>query len=441
MPFLPGRPSPLWSTATTFVTNGAVAFLSLVNVLIVSRSLGPVGRGAVVFLMTISAVTSRLCALGVQEANVNIAGAEPDTRRSLATNSLVFAALLGAAGSGTLAVLIALFPGIAAGTSTGLRWVALACVPVLLVQFYLWRLIQADYRFAAANVVLLITPLANVILNGAFAAAGTLSVGRAFGVWVGGQAVSALVLVVYVVVRLSGFGRPDAALGRRAFRFGLKSHIGRVMQLGNFRLDQWLLGAISGPRQLGLYSVAVAWSEALFYLPTAVALVQRPDLVRTDTREAVRRGTAAFRVSLIATIPLAILTFALAGILCEGVFGSSFAGAVPQLRILVLGAFGMLALRIFGNVLIARGRPLLESAAIGTALLTTIGLDLALIPPFGGKGAAIASTVAYSVGGAMAIAIVARTLGARLGDLRPRRGDLSLAARAPDRLEPPGESA
>ena len=75
---------------------------------------------------------------------------------------------------------------------------------------------------------------------------------------------------------------------------------------------------------------------------------------------------------------------------------------------------GILAMRIFGNVLIARGRPLLESAAIGTALVATIALDVSLIPPFGGRGAAVASTVAYSVGGFVAIAIVARTLGARL---------------------------
>jgi len=435
------RPSAYWSTATTFGTNGAVAFLSLINVLVVARSLGPSGRGAVVFLMTLAAVTSRLCALGVQEANVNIAGAEPETRRSLATNSLVLALLLGALGSGVVLLLVAIFPGVAGGSDTGLRLLALATVPLLLVQFYLWRLIQADYRFLASNAVLLITPVVNVAVNGALAAAGTLTVGRAFAAWVGGQTLTAVVLIAYIVLRSGGFGRPDTGLGQRAFAFGAKSHLGRIMQLGNFRLDQWLLGAIAGSRQLGLYSVAVAWAEALYYLPTAIALVQRPDLVRTDDRNAVQRGAAAFRVALVATIPLAVAAFWLANVLCVDIFGDDFADSATQLRILIPGTLGILAMRIFGNVLVARGRPLLESLALGTALVATIALDIALIPPFGGRGAAVASTVAYSVGGAFALAIVLRSLGGRWGDLRPQRGDLALAARAPDRLDPPVEGA
>jgi len=435
------RPSAYWSTATTFGTNGAVAFLSLINVLIVARSLGPGGRGAVVFLMTLAAVTSRLCALGVQEANVNFAGADPRLRPSLATNSLVLALMLGALGSGVVLLLIAIFPGVGAGSHDDLLALALATVPLLLVQFYLWRLIQAEYRFVASNAVLLIAPVVNVVVNGALAAAGALTVGRAFAAWSGGQVLTAVVLVVYVVVRAGGFGPPDRRLGRRTFMFGAKSHIGRVMQLGNFRLDQWLLGAISGSRQLGLYSVAVAWAEALYYLPTAIALVQRPDLVRTDDRNAVQRSTAAFRIALVATIPLAVAAFVLADVLCVDVFGSEFADSATQLRILIPGTLGILGMRIFGNVLVARGRPLLESLAIGTALVATIVLDLALIPPFGGRGAAVASTIAYSVGGVLALTIVFRALGAKLQDLRPHRGDLSLAARAPDNLDPPGEGA
>ena len=56
--------------------------------------------------------------------------------------------------------------------------------------------------------------------------------------------------------------------------------------LTTYRLDQRLVGAISGARELATYSVAVAWAEALWYLPTALAAVQRPDLVRARAREA-----------------------------------------------------------------------------------------------------------------------------------------------------------
>ena len=52
------------------------------------------------------------------------------------------------------------------------------------------------------------------------------------------------------------------------------------MGVGNYRADQWIVGSIAGARELGLYSVAVAWAELLFYLPGVISLLQRPDLVR-----------------------------------------------------------------------------------------------------------------------------------------------------------------
>ena len=96
------RPSFGISVLFTYSTNMAVAFLSLANVLIVSRSLGPTGRGDVVFLTAIAWLTSSLATLGVEEANANLAASHPPMRRSLATNSLFFAAIFGVGAAVTL---------------------------------------------------------------------------------------------------------------------------------------------------------------------------------------------------------------------------------------------------------------------------------------------------------------------------------------------------
>ena len=147
------RPSLLSSTFWTFLAQIATAALSLVNVLIVARSLGPSGRGEVVFLTATALLLQRVGAFGVQEANVNFGGKRPELHARLATNSFLFAAVLGAATAGAMAVLIFLVPALGGGASTTLLAVALASLPLLLVQLYLWRLVQADYRFAFANLV------------------------------------------------------------------------------------------------------------------------------------------------------------------------------------------------------------------------------------------------------------------------------------------------
>ena len=171
---------------------------------------------------------------------------------------------------------------------------------------YLGFFVVADYGFTANNAAWVIGPIVNVVVNGAMFAAGTLTVGSAVCVWVGGQMIGVAILLVYVHVRLAGYGRPNVSLAWSSLRFGLKAHAGNVMLMGNYRMDQWLTGSISGSRELGLYSVAVAWAEGLFFLPTSLAAVQRPDVVRASHRGAADSAAAVFRAAILLTIPLAV---------------------------------------------------------------------------------------------------------------------------------------
>jgi O-antigen/teichoic acid export membrane protein len=423
--FAPARPRSLGRAAAwTYGANLGVAFFSLVNVLITSRVLGASGRGEFVFLTTIAMLTSTLASLGVEEATANIAGTEPRRRRALAGNVVALAFAFGLAAIGVLAVLMAAFPSLTGESDPTLRWLALASIPMLILLFYLQFLVRADYGFAATNAAALVGPLLNVAVNGLLAALGILTVAAAIVTWILGQALATLLLIFYTRMRLAGFGRPDARLAARSVGFGLQAHTGRVMKAGNYRLDQWLLGSISGPRELGLYSVAVAWSEALFYLPEALAMVLRPDAVRATPREAGRQTAIVFRIAILLTVPLALGLIIAAPFLCVTLLGDEFSGSVDQLRVLVPGAFGMVALKLLANMLTAQRKPMLANAAIAIAFAATIALDLLLIPSHGGLGAALASTIAYLAGGLAVAVIFVRALGVRPADLVPRPRDV-----------------
>ena len=311
-------------------------------------------------------------------------------------------------------------PVVAGGTEENLRVLALCAIPVLILEANLSMLVRADYAFRVANIALIVVPLTIVCVNIAFALAGTLTVGTAFTVWIAGQVLAVVLLGAYIQRRLSGFGRPDLPLGRGCLSFGLKAHAGRVMLVGNYKLDQWIVGAIAGPRELGLYSIAVTWFETLFYLPTALVAVQRPDLVRTSPRGAAVRAALGFRAALLVTAGLGAIVFIAAPVLCVTFFGEEFRGSIDDLRMLVPGVLGILALKLLGNALIAQGKPLLETAAIGVAFVLTLVLDLLLVPPYGGLGAAIASTVGYTVGGAAMVILFVRAFGGRISELVPR---------------------
>jgi O-antigen/teichoic acid export membrane protein len=418
------RRSTASATLITYGTNLAIGVLSLVNVLVVSRALGPAGRGSVAFLTAMAWFTSSFASAGVEEANANLAASEPHFRRALATNSVVLALLLGALATGVVTGLIELFPAIAGPSSSGLRWLTLGLLPVLILSLYMRWLVRADYAFAVTNIAWLVTPVASVTVNLLLALVGLLTVGTAVATWLAGQAAATLILVWYLVRRQAGFGRPDLRLMRRTLAFGLKTHAGRVMLLGNYRLDQWLLGAISGARELGIYSVAVAWAEALLYLPTALKFVQRPDLVRAGRREAARQAATGFRAATLVTVVLGLGMVAAAPILCVTLFGEQFRGSIVELRVLVIGAAGVLALTVFGNALVGQRKPVLSSVALGAGFVCTIVLDVLLIPPYAGIGAAVASTLAYTAAGAVMVTFFVKALDAEVGDLVPRGGDV-----------------
>lgn len=395
----------------TYATNVLVSFLSLISVVITSRVLGPEGRGMLAFLTTIAMLTSQLSSLGVEEASANIAGAEPQRRRALGGNAIFLALLFGATSIGLVSLLAWLIPGFTGDASQTLVWLALAAVPLLVLQFYLQFMIRSDYGFAVTNFAALIAPAVNVLVNGGLAVAGLLSVRTAMVTWIAGQLLSTGLLFWYVARRLAGFGRPNLPLALDSVGFGLKTHAGRVMKTGNYRLDQWLLGSIAGSKELGLYSVAVAWAEALFFLPEALGSVMRPDLVRAAPGDAGARGALALRVALLLTAPLILIFLIAAPLLCVWTFGEEFRGSIDDLRVLAFGALGIVALKLLANALVTQRRPGLSNVAIAVAFSVTIGLDLLLIPRFGGLGAAIASTAAYTAGGIAVAAIFSWALG------------------------------
>ena len=435
------RPRLLRAAATTYAARLGFAVLSFASVLITARALGADGRGGIAFLTMVGFLTAQLATLGIFQANANIAAKEPHLTRGLAGTSLGLAAVFGALAAGIVASLIAIFPAVGAGSDPELVALVLAVIPVLVLQPSLDQLLRAHYLPTLSNLGMLVLPVTNVVANAAMAATGTLTVTTAVASWVAGQLLSTLVLAVAVSRRLDGFGRFDPKLARRMLRFGIKAYSARVLLLGNYRMDTWLLGGIAGPTQVGYYSIAVAWMEVLFFLPTAVMLAQRPDLVRASPAAAARSAALAVRSTLLLSVGLAAAMIALAPYLCVGVFGEEFRDSVPMMRILIIGVFGIIALKLLGNTLTAQRKPMLETAAAAAAFIVVLVLDLVLIPAHGGLGAAIASAVGYSVGGVAVAVIFTRALEGRLRDLFPRPRDLGwlwsrLRRRAPDSREP-----
>jgi hypothetical protein len=169
------------SAALTYGSYVGVSVLGLVNVLLVARVLGPVGRGDIAFLMAVAGLTAFMFNLSVQEANGNLAGLRPHKTSSLLTNSLLLSVVLGLAAAATAVATLEYVPLLRREVPKVDLILALVSMPLLILQTYLVYLARGGYYFAIANWALLLAPITTLVANAGATAAGELTVTFAIG--------------------------------------------------------------------------------------------------------------------------------------------------------------------------------------------------------------------------------------------------------------------
>jgi O-antigen/teichoic acid export membrane protein len=253
-----------------------------------------------------------------------------------------------------------------------------------------------------------------------------LSVVRALAVWNVAQAVRGLALLVACTHDVRP-GRPNLRLLQESMGFGIRAWVGTVARIGSFRFDQIVMAFMASPAALGAYAVAVNASEILLYLPQATDSAIVPMIARSEPQRRAEATLRAFRSLMLVTGASVIVAVALGPPLLPVVFGSAYEASVGPFLWLLPGAFGYVALGVFSSALLASGAPGHSSLGPLVSLVLGIMLDVALIPPFGATGAAVATSAAVTVGGGLALAAYWRLERFEWGALVvPHLGDLVL---------------
>lgn len=374
-----------------------------VAVLVLARALGPAGRGTTAFVTVTALVLARVARLGVHEATTVFAAQRPRSRSVLLSNVVLISAVAALVGAGVVCGVLLLAEQ---ARPAGVGRVELALLGLGTMAA---ALAQAGHAFLLGcsrfHAFALLTGAMPWIYAGWLAAvwgAAGLTVARALSAWAGAHGLLAVGLFV-AALRGIGLARPNRSLIGESIAFGLRAWVGSLATFLNFRADQILMGFIVSEATLGVYAVAVNASEVLLYLPVATTTALVPVIARSDPFTRGERTLGVFRsLALISGVGVGVA--ALAGpALLPVVFGDAFEASVVPFLCLLPAALGFVAVALFSNALMASSSPGLSSLGPLTALVLGLGLDLALIPPFGAEGAAVAASAALLVGGGVAI--------------------------------------
>ncbi|WP_448110022.1 flippase [Luteibacter jiangsuensis] len=391
-----------------------VAFVASI---LFARSIGPSGYG---FYSTIIAWTTLLiipAALGMPEYFLrelaSVAPREMSRAIAWADRRLV---VMGTAAGLLLAVPWRLFPD----HGSGFGFIAAAPIPLLaaLTQVRQSALRQLGTSAAAVWPQALMLPLLILI----FAAFTWMSVGLNVTALVVATTLAHACAFLVTDLKLRQRIRhvqTGAPIQRRDYRIGAAlPFIGLAgLALLNTRVDILVLSTLSTSLETGVYSVATRIADVLLLPVTVVNLVISPAVARlhqaADRSKLQVLLTRSSRFALALTaLPAAVLLL-FADPIIEACFGDRYLGASTPLRILALAQILNASAGAVGMLLSMTGY---EHSALRVGILSAIlnlGLNVVLVPLFGGTGAAVGTAISLIAWRAGFYWVVRRRLGMR----------------------------
>lgn len=422
------------------VSFAATAFIQLANVatgLLAARLLLPEGRGELAAIMLWAGLVAELGSLGLYDALLYRAASGLARPRALfaamAAFTLILSAALIAVGLAVMFVVFADDPGELRRLA---QFYLVGYLPSYLAALFVAAMFQGRIEMVAWNVVRALVPAAYLIAIGAALLLGAADVAGFAWAFVAAHVASAMLGLALAARRgWIGFSAEWSEL-RALLAYGIKVHVGELLNTIRQRLDQALVSLWLPAADLGLYVVALTVANAPQILVHTIANVAFPKISQQATPEGklVVFGRY-FRFAMATTFIIVALLAGLSGWLVPLLFGAPFAPSVPVTYILLLGALPFAAKLMFMQALKAWDRSLLISRAELYGLAVAAGALLLLLPRLGLAGAAWSLVAAQCVAAAAMAVSMSRDLGLAMRSLcRPSSDDWQLAVEFARRL-------
>ncbi len=189
---------------------------------------------------------------------------------------------------------------------------------------------------------------------------------------------------------------------KKLFAFALPVFIGGLGGLIIGYMDTLMIAGFLSSKQVGFYQTAQPAARILWYLSTPLVTVLFPmisELWARREHELLRRALHFLtKFSFILIIPPALIFIAFPEIVIRLLFGSKYLPGTTALRILAGAAIAHTIFAILASTMNGIGKPVINTKVVGAMACLNLTGNLALIPLYGIKGAAIATFSAYVLG-------------------------------------------
>lgn len=394
----------------TFITNTIMTLsrqissilLGLLSTIIIARVLGPEGNGMYQLIVLLPTTLNTLLNLGFGTSSIYYIGQKKyELNDIIKTNSVTgFFISITAIIIGFIIVLFfsnELFEGV----PRAYLYLILAILPLLLINDFYLMIFQGVQDFKSYNSLALIRQIIQLISLTIFLIffnTGLVGTVAAFSFGV----ISQFLITLYLLknrLKISILkGKFSKNYFKKAFSFGIKAHFSNVLSFLNYRADMYIISFFLNPAAVGLYGVAVNISERLWIVSQSISSVLYPAISSSNSIENKNRLTSTIsRNVFFFSVLGGIVFYFISDFVIKLLFGPEYNESSTILKILLPGIILFSVDRILSNDLAGRGKPELNMYTSIFTVISNILLNILLIPIIGISGAAISTSITYTL--------------------------------------------
>lgn len=412
----PARQTVAHSAAMAFGGQLLRSTFAMLGTLLVSRALGPEGRGQVAVASAAALSFGALCLLSLESSNTFFLAQRRFSLSVIARASSTAALLVAPVALLLQAVFfVATRHSVFSGVGTAAVLIAAATVPFTVHLNWLINLFQLGSRLIRSQVALAAGATAQFIGIVAFTALGHMTVVVALVLYAANVVGAWLLHVVWGRSFLTIRPLRERAPVAEIVGYGLRLHPSFLFWFLLLRVDVLLVNLLLSTYEAGLYSIAALVAEIILLLSTPIAAAVLPIQSAQGVREAAGVTFKAVRFNCLLAVVFSLGFAASMWLIIPVVFGADFGSAYRPMLALLPGVIAMTAYQPLYAWLVRQRRARRLTAMTGLAFSANVVLNVVLLPTAGLVGAAVASSLCYA---ALAAALVA--WGLRVGGLSAR---------------------
>lgn len=193
------------------------------------------------------------------------------------------------------------------------------------------------------------------------------------------------------------FSSPFRFLKKDMLLYMLTIYVGNIVQFFAYKMDLWLLDYYHSFAVVGVYAMAAKLSQVFWILPQLMAGIIFPLIILKDETVNQANFRKLVKFTILILLVIAVIMAIVYPLVIVPILGNSYTYSYTLFLYLVPGALFFAINLLIGSKLSAKGFAKVNMQASVICFLLILILDLLLIPTFAGKGAAIASSIGYSL--------------------------------------------